>query len=71
MLADLRAKLEFAETLPSQKAATVQALLAVAARKRGQEELSNWLLRRAELLADIEEMQARRPMLKELAMPVR
>jgi hypothetical protein len=46
--------------------ARTQALLALAAKKIGRDDWASWLTRRAELLADVQELCTRRPMLWEL-----
>jgi hypothetical protein len=66
MLRNLAHKVQLAELMPSNSAARVQAMLALAARQDGKEELAQWLRRRAELLADVNELTAHRPMLKQL-----
>ena len=66
MLSALGTKIQLAELMPTDSAAAVQALLALAAKKAGKVELSNWLKRRAELLVEAEAMVRQRGMLKEL-----
>ncbi len=66
MFHNIRYKVQLAELMPASSAARTQALLAVAARNLGQTDWSEWLRRRAELLADINELTAHRPILKEL-----
>ncbi len=66
MMVNLPAKVQIAELLPTPAAAKAQALLALAAKKQGQAEWSEFLRRRAELLADIQELTRQRPMLWEL-----
>lgn len=41
-------------------------MLALAAKKTGRQDWSNWLRRRAELLTDMEALVAERPMLTEV-----
>lgn len=66
MLRGLRPKLELAELMPSAVSAGAQALLALAARRTGQAELSRWLKDRVELLVDVRELCGHRRMLWEL-----
>jgi hypothetical protein len=66
MLSAIGTKIQLAELMPTDSAAAVQALLALAAKKVGKVELSNWLKRRAELLLEPEAMVRQRTMLKEL-----
>jgi hypothetical protein len=66
MLFAIGAKAQLAELMPAGQSACTQALLALAALKTGRDELSQWLLRRAELLADARSMAAERPVLAEL-----
>jgi len=66
MLAGLKNKVEMAELMNTANGARSQALLALAAKRMGREELSAWLRRRVELLVDVNELTAARPVLKEL-----
>jgi hypothetical protein len=66
MLAGVRNKVEMAELMNTANGARSQALLALAAKRSGREELSAWLRRRVELLVDVNELTAARPVLKEL-----
>jgi hypothetical protein len=66
MLAGLKDKVEMAELMNTANGARSQALLALAAKRSGREELSAWLRRRVELLVDVNELTAARPVLKEL-----
>jgi hypothetical protein len=59
-------KVQLAEVMPAAPAAVSQALLALAAKKIGRDDASNWLAKRAALLADVQELVKQRPMLKEL-----
>jgi hypothetical protein len=59
-------RVQLAELMPSTIAARTQALLALAARRAGRPDLSEWLRRRAELLADPAKLCAERPALREL-----
>ena len=59
-------KVELAELLPSTNAARAQAFLALAAHKRGRPDWAAWLRRRAELLAEVPDICADRPILSEL-----
>lgn len=66
MVSGVRRKADMAELMPSVKSARVQAMLALAARKTGHLDWETWLRRRAELLADTNELIRQRPMLAEL-----
>lgn len=66
MLQNLPHKVQLAELLPSPSAARAQAMLALAAQKTGKPDLAHWLTRRAELLVDINELTAHRPILKQV-----
>jgi hypothetical protein len=66
LFSQVSTKAELAELLPAAKSARVQALLALAARKVGRQDWSEWLRRRAELLADVADLTRSRPMLWEL-----
>jgi hypothetical protein len=59
-------KVELAELMPAAKSAQTQALLALAAKKTGNDEWANWLLRRVELLIDVPTLTRDRPLLSEL-----
>jgi hypothetical protein len=54
------------ELLPSPEAAAAQGLMALAAKKLGQAAWSDYLRQRVELLADVNELCLRKPILKEL-----
>lgn len=66
LAAGMRQKLELAELMPSGRSALLHALLALAARKTGKTQWEQHLCRRAELLADVSELVAIRPVLGEL-----
>jgi len=66
MLENVMSKVQLAELLPAPLSARSQALLALAAKKVGREDLSGWLRDRAALLADSQRLVAERPMLVEL-----
>jgi hypothetical protein len=66
LAANLPSKVQLAELLPAPAAARVQALLALAAKKTDQPEWSDFLRRRAELLADPQDLARQRPVLWEL-----
>jgi hypothetical protein len=66
MVENVGLKVQLAELLGSEQAARVQGLLALAAKKVGKEELSQWLKRRAELLMEPAELVKQRPALGEL-----
>jgi hypothetical protein len=55
-----------AELMKTANGARSQTFLALAAKRSGREELSAWLRRRVELLVDVNELTATRPVLKEL-----
>ena len=63
---DLPAKIEMAELLPTEAAATVQAMLALATRRLGQPQWSAWLTNRVTLLTDTKKLVDRCPVLAEL-----
>jgi hypothetical protein len=66
MLSGLEAKVQLAELMPSTGAARAQAMLALAAKKRGRTEWMRWLRDRAGLLAEVEQLCSARPALREL-----
>jgi hypothetical protein len=66
MLADVKARIELAELMPSPHAAKAQAFLSLAALKCGRTDLHQWLKRRAELLCEARTLVAERPLLAEL-----
>lgn len=66
MLAAMMTKVQLAELMPAQSAAAVEALLALAAKKAGRMDISDWLRRRAVLLVDAQELVQQRPVLREL-----
>ena len=66
IFAGVTAKVQLAELMPAAAAARTQALLALAAKKTGREDWSDWLRRRAELLADFQQLATDRPVLWEL-----
>jgi hypothetical protein len=66
LAAGMEAKVQLAELMPAPLAARTQALLALAAKKTGRGDWASWLTRRAELLADVQELCTRRPVLWEL-----
>ena len=66
MMGQVRQSVELAELMPSQRAARIHALLALASRKTGRGEWESWLRRRAELLTDPAELRAWRGTLGEL-----
>ena len=66
MLAQLATRVQLTELMPTPAAAQAQALLALAARKRGRADWESYLRRRAELLVDREKLIDRRPVLREL-----
>jgi hypothetical protein len=59
----IEAKVQLAELMPAAAAARSQALLALAAKNAGRLEWSEWLRRRAELLADVQRLASDRPVL--------
>jgi hypothetical protein len=66
MLQNLPSKIQLAELMPTNSSARTQAMLALAATQLGRPELAEWLRRRAELLMDVNELTAQRPILKQL-----
>ena len=66
LFSGIETKVQLAELMPATMSARTQALLALAAKKLGRNDWASWLTRRAELLADVQELCARRPMLWEL-----
>jgi hypothetical protein len=66
MFSNITAKLQLAELMPATSSARTQAMLALAADKTGHPDWSAWLRRRAELLIDVNELTAQRPILKQL-----
>jgi hypothetical protein len=65
-LDQLPMKIELAELLPTESAARVQALLALAAKKLGRDDWSAWLKRRVELLTDTRPLVDSREALREV-----
>jgi hypothetical protein len=59
-------KVDLAELMPASNGVRVQAMLALAAKKVGRADWANWLRRRVELLIDVKELTAERPLLWEL-----
>ena len=66
MLTNIGQKVQLAELLPAMPAARAQALLALAAMRVGRADLADWLRRRAELLVDVNELAAQRPVVGEV-----
>jgi hypothetical protein len=66
MIDNVMHKVQLAELMPARVSARTQALLALAAKKLGRDDLCDWLRARARLLADTEKLTAERPMLKEV-----
>jgi len=66
MIFGVREKVQLAELLGTEASARVQAMLALAAKKVGKQELSDWLKKRAELLIEPGELVKMRPVLGEL-----
>jgi hypothetical protein len=66
MLFGLKQKVELSELMPNRRSARTAAMLALAARRAGRADLEAWLRRRAELLGDVGELVASRPVLAEL-----
>jgi hypothetical protein len=66
MLENVMDKAQLAELMPPAIAARSQAALALAARRIGRADLSDWLRARAELLTDVQKMSLDRPALAEL-----
>lgn len=66
MLENVMGKVQLAELLPAPISARAQALLGLAARKIGRDDLAVWFRDRAGLLADRQRLVTDRPMLEEL-----
>ena len=66
LMRDVSNKVSLAEIMPPQHGARLQAILALAAKQTGQAEWANWLRRRVELLVDVRELVATRPLLGQL-----
>lgn len=66
MLENVMDKVQLAELMPPAIAARAQAALALAARKVGRQNLSDWLRSRCELLTDVQKLAMDRPALIEL-----
>ena len=66
MMSGITTKVQLAELMPAPAAARTQALLALAARRTNRPDWSDWLRRRAELLADVQRLATDRPVLWEL-----
>jgi len=66
MCQNLASKIQMAELMPAASAARTQAMLALAATRAGRPDWAEWLRRRAELLVDVDELTAQRPILKQL-----
>ena len=66
MLANVGHKVQLAELLPAGPSARAQALLALAAMKSDRADLADWLRRRVDLLVDVDELVAQRPVLAEV-----
>jgi hypothetical protein len=66
MFQNIAQKTQLAELMPVNSAARTQAMLALAAKRVGRPDWTDWLCRRAELLIDINELTVQRPILNEL-----
>jgi hypothetical protein len=66
MMEGVTHKVQLAELMPAGSAARAQALLALAAKRVGRDDWSEWLRRRAEVLADVQKLATERPLLWEL-----
>ena len=66
MLEGAQSKVQLAELTNAHNAARAQALLSLAAKRLGRSELQEYLWRRVELLADVNELIAERPALRDL-----
>lgn len=66
MMQGAMSKVQLLELLPAASSARAQSFLALAAKKIGRLDFSDWLRARAQLLADVERLARERPMLKEL-----
>lgn len=63
MMAGIGAKVQLSELMPARGAARAQALLALAAKHADRRDWSEWLRRRVELLADVQNLATERPAL--------
>lgn len=66
MMQGVTKKVELCELMPNRNGARCQALLSLAAKRIGREDWANWLRHRVELLVDMQQLAAERPVLKEL-----
>jgi hypothetical protein len=66
MLEGAATKVQLAELMNTANGARAQALMALAAKRLGREPWRQWLQKRVELLCDVRELVARRPVLAEL-----
>jgi hypothetical protein len=66
MMRHLPAKVQLAEVMIPPSSARTQALLALAAKKTGRMDWSDWLRKRVELIADPKQLCAQRPLLWEV-----
>lgn len=66
MLENVMEKVQLTELMPPVICARCQAALALAAKKLGRHDLSDWLRARAELLTDVQQLALDRPALAEL-----
>lgn len=66
MIEKVMDKVQLAELMPPAVAARTQALIALAAKRSGRQDLADWLRARAELLTDVQRLAAERPALWEL-----
>ncbi len=66
MMAGITNKIEMCELMAGDAAAKAQAFLALAAKRIGRMDWSDWLRQRVELMVDVQALCADRPMLKEL-----
>jgi hypothetical protein len=66
MMQGAMAKVQLIELLPAANNARAQSFMALAAKKIGRLDFSDWLRARAELLGDVERLTSERPILKEL-----
>jgi len=66
MMNGAMSKVQLAELMPTPSSARTQAYLALAGRKVGRQDWSDWLRRRVELLADPLKLVVERPLLAEL-----
>jgi hypothetical protein len=66
MMQNVQSKAELSELLPGELSVRAQAMLALAAKKTGQEDWAQWLKRRVELMGDVAKVVRERPVVGEV-----